>query len=228
MKAIRICLLVLLCTTAVVASAANSPEADSTTKGIALPPLDTLYAWADQYNPTIQFHNAVIKRSEEDAKRVSKQWLDAIKFSGNLRVGSYGNTTINQVETGYTYGPSVSFSLYEILSHPNQLKVFKEEHRAAEFKREEAKLDLHKYVRQIYNNIILQQTLLRIKSEALNTSYMHLKMAEKEFNEGAITLSELSRVNEIYTKSEIEFEMNISELRNDVMELEQVVGVPIL
>jgi outer membrane protein TolC len=206
-------------------------DGDSTaekTVGIVLPPLDTLYAWADSLNPTIRFHDAVIKRSEEDARRVSKQWLDAIKLSGNLRVGSYGNTTINQVETGYTYGPSVSFSLYEILSHPNQLKIYKEEHRAAEYKRDEAKLDLHKYIRNIYNSILLQKTLLRIKSEALNTSYMHLKMAEKEFNEGAINLSELSRVNEIYTKSEIEYEMNVNELRNDLMELEQVVGVPLI
>lgn len=217
-----LCLLVFL----FISSEMKGGTSDSTQSSeLFLPPLDSLYKWADELNPTVRFHDAVIQRTEEDARRVSKQWLDAIKLSGNLRVGSYGNATVNQVETGYTYGPSISFSLYEILSHGNQLQVYKYEKKAADFKKEEAVLDLHKYIRQIYNTVLLQQTLLKIKSEALNTSYVHLKMAEQEFNKSAITLSELSRVNEIYTKSEIEYEMNVSELKNAYMELQQVVGV---
>ncbi len=192
---------------------------------IQLPTLDSLYKWAEQNNPTINFHNAVIERNIADEGRISKQWTDAIKFSGYMRVGSYGNTVINQVETGYSYGPSISLSLYEIMSHSNQMKVYKGETKAAGYKRDEAILELHKYIRLVYNSIILQQTLLKIKSEALNTSYVHLKLAEKEFNESVITLSELSRVNEIYTKSEIEYEMNVNDLKNAYMELQQVVGI---
>jgi outer membrane protein TolC len=209
---------------------AADPDSKDTlaSPGLTLPPLDTLYSWADQYNPAIQFQNAVVERADQDIRRVGKQWLDALKLGGNLRVGSYGNTTINQIETGYTYGPSISFSLYEIVSRPNQMKIAKYDKKAAGSKRDEATLELHKYIRQLYNNILLQQSLLKIKSEALNTSYMHLKMAEKEFSEGAITLAELSRVNEIYTGSQIQFEMNVNDLKNLVMELEQTVGTPLI
>jgi hypothetical protein len=52
-------------------------------------------------------------------------------------------------------------------------------------------------------------------------------MAEKEFSEGSVEIGELSRVVEIYTKAQVDYELVINDLKNYYMELEQLVGVPL-
>ena len=191
---------------------------------LVLPPLDTLFEWAVINSSTLKIQDALIEKTNSDTKRVKKQWLDAFKVNANIRSGSYGNTVVNQIETGYSYGPSISFSLFEILSHQNLVNVYKAEEKIAFYKKKEVAFELRKIITILYNNVITQQKILRIKSDAVNSAYVHVKMADKEFNQGSIALGELSRVTEIYTKAQTELELTINDLKNYYMELEQFCG----
>jgi len=191
---------------------------------LVIPPLDSLYKWAELNSALIKQQEALMEKTNADTRRVKKQWMNAIKFSGNIRAGNYGNNIINQVETGYSYGPYVTFLLYELASNKNLVDVFKAEEKVAAFKKDQAVFDLKRYVAILYNNLNAQKNILKIRSEALNTSYVHVKMAEKEFSEGAISLAELSRVTEIYSKSQTDIELTINDLKNYYMQLEQICG----
>jgi outer membrane protein TolC len=191
---------------------------------LIIPPLDSLYKWAESNSSLIKQQEALMEKTNADTRRVKKQWMNSIKFSGNLRSGNYGNSIINQVETGYSYGPNVTFSLYEIVSNKNLVDIFKAEEKMASYKRDQALFDLNRYVTILYNNLHTQKNILKIRSEALNASYVHVKMAEKEFSEGAISLAELSRVTEIYTKSQTDIELTINDLKTYYMQLEQICG----
>jgi outer membrane protein TolC len=189
-----------------------------------LPVLDSLYQWAEETSFSMKIQDALIDKTGADTKRIKKQWLDAFKFSANLRGGSYGNAVVNQVETGYSFGPSVSFSLYELSSRKNLVAVYRAEEKVAVYKKEEVRFELRKWVAILYTNISSQKNILKIKSEALNAAYVHMKMAEKQFNQGAVELGELSRVEEIYAKAQTEQELTIQDLRNYYMQLEQLCG----
>jgi outer membrane protein TolC len=191
---------------------------------LVIPPLDSLYKWAELNSALIKQQEALMEKTNADTRRVKKQWMNAIKFSGNIRAGNYGNNIINQVETGYSYGPNITFSLYELASNKNLVDVFKAEEKVAAFKKDQAVFDLKRYVAILYNNLNTQKNILKIRSEALNTAYVHVKMAEKEFSEGAISLAELSRVTEIYSKSQTDIELTINDLKNYYMQLEQICG----
>jgi len=189
---------------------------------LVIPPLDSLFKWAEINSALIKQQEALMEKTDADTRRVKKQWMNAIKFSANIRVGSYGNNTIDQVETGYSYGPFVTFSIYELASNKNLVNVYKAEEKVALFKREQAVFDLKNYITMLYNNLQTHKTILKIRSEALYASYVHVKMAEKEFAEGTITLGELSRVTEIHTKSQTDIELTINDLRTCYMQLEQI------
>jgi len=191
---------------------------------LVIPPLDSLYKWAALNSALVKQQEALMEKTNADTRRVKKQWMNAIKFGGNLRAGNYGNNIINQVETGYSYGPYITFSLYEIASNKNLVDVFKAEEKVAAFKKDQALFDLNRYVTILYNNLQTQKNILKIRSEALNTAYVHVKMAEKEFSEGAISLAELSRVTEIYSRSQTDTELTINDLRTYYMQLEQICG----
>lgn len=191
---------------------------------LALPPLDTLYQWALRNSPVIKQQDALIEKSSADTKRVSKSWMDGIKISANIRSGNYGNSVINQTETGYSFGPSISFSLYDIASSKNLVDVYKAENKVALFKREEVIFELQKIITVLYNNVQTKMNILKINTEAMNAAYVHMKMAEKEFSQGSTTIGELSRVGEIYAKAQSETEITMNDLRNYYMQLEHYCG----
>lgn len=192
---------------------------------IMLPPIDTLYAWAIKNSPVVKQQDAMMEKTDADTRRVQKQWMNGIKFSANIRSGNYGNTVVNQVETGYSYGPVVSFSLYEVFSQRNLVNVYKAEEKVASYKRDEVIFELKKWISILYNNVVTQQNLLKIRNEAVSSAEIHLKMAEKEFNEGSIQLGELSRVSEIYTKTRADREVTLNDLKNYYMQLQQFCGI---
>lgn len=191
---------------------------------LIFPPLDSLFKWSEENSASLRMQDALIEKTSADTRRVKKQWLDAFKLSASLKSGSYGNAVINQVETGYSYGPGISFSLYEIASRRNLVDVYKSEEKIANAKKEEAQFELRRIVTLLHNNARTQKNILKIKSDAANAAFVHEKMAEKEFQQGAITLGELSRVSEIYTKAQTELELTINDLKNYYMQLEQICG----
>ncbi len=196
----------------------------ATGNSLFIPRLDSLYQWAEETSASLKIQDALIEKTGADTKRIKKQWLDAFKFNANMRGGSYGNAVVNQVETGYSFGPSVTFSFYELASRKHLVDVYRAEEKVAGYKKEEAMFELRKWVAILYTNICTQKNILKIKSDALNAAYMHVKMTEKQFNQGAVELGELSRVEEIYTKAQTEQELTINDLRNYYMQLEQLCG----
>ena len=164
---------------------------------LSIPPLDSLYKWAEQTSFIIKQQDALIEKTEADTRRVKKQWLSALQVSANIRGGTYGNAVVNQMETGYTYGPILTISLYDIVSHNDQVEIFKAEEKVAGFKREEIVFETNKVVAILYNSVQAQKKILKIKSESVNSAYIHVKMAEREFAQGSVEVGELSRVPEI-------------------------------
>ncbi|HWB64160.1 MAG TPA: TolC family protein [Chitinophagales bacterium] len=214
--------------TSVKASVSDTlPAPVDTTAELILPPLDTLYAWAELLSPTLKGQDALIEKNTADAKRVKKILLDAVKLNAGIQYGNYGNPLITQLETGYSTGATVSFSLYQLFGYKNQVQVYNAEKKVSEFKRDELDMDLRKLITILYNNILAQRNILKIRSSADFAAYSHVKMAEKEFTEGSLEIGELSRVTEIYTKAQVDYELAVNDLKNYYMQLEQLVGVPL-
>jgi len=207
--------------------AADSTSTDSTSSDLVIPPLDTLYKWAEVNSPVLKGQDALIQKTVDDQKRIKKILLDAVKLNSGVQYGNYGDPTINKLSTGYSSGVSIQFSLYQIASYKNMINVYGDEKHVAEFKRDELVMALRKAIFLAYNNIMTQKNILRIRSEATYAAYSHMNMAEKEFNEGSVAISELSRVTEIYTKAQVDYEEALHDLKNNYMDLELMVGRPL-
>lgn len=191
---------------------------------LTLPPLDTLFKWAEANSPQIHEQLALMEKTDADAKHIKKLWMDAIKFTSTAQDGNFGDPVINKLSFGYSAGLSVSFSLYQVAGFRNLMKVYKAENKVAATKKEQSEFDTRKMVIILYNNIIGQRNILKIRSDATQAAYTHVKMAEKEFKEGTVAVGELSRVTEIYTKSMVDYEVGYNDLKNYYMELELMIG----
>jgi outer membrane protein TolC len=200
---------------------------DTNFSNIELPPLDTLVEWANAHSPMLKQQDALIEKTTEDTKRIKKILLDAIKLNANFQNGNFGDPTANKLLTGYSAGASLQFSLYQIFGYKNQVGVYNAEKKVAYYKREETVMDLRKLVTILYNAVLSQNNILKIRSDGTYAAFTHTKMAEKQFSVGGIEVGELSRVTEIYTKALVEYEVTVNDLKNAYMQLEILVGVPL-
>lgn len=201
--------------------------AEDSTLILSLPPLDSLFVWAEANSPAIHEQLALIDKTSADANHIKKIWMDAVKLSSTIQDGNFGDPLANKLSLGYSTGVSISFSLYQVLGLKNLLKVYKAERNVASTKKEQSEFDTKKEVIILYNNIIAQRNILRIQNEAALAAYTHMKMAEKEFKEGGVAVGELSRVTEIYTKSQVDYQVGYNVLKNNYMELELMIGRPL-
>ena len=194
---------------------------------LPLPPLDTLILWAKQHSPLLHEQDALIAKNTADAHRMKKILLDAVKVNSGLQYGNYGDPTINKLSTGWQSGVSIQFSLYQLFGFKDMVKVYQGEKNVSAFKKDEVEMDITELVTQLYNNTQGQKAMLKIRSEGSYSAYSHMKMAEKEFNEGSIEVGELSRVTEIYTKAQADYAQCFNDLKNYYMQLQIVCGVPL-
>ena len=76
-----------------------------------------------------------------------------------------------------------------------------------------------------YNDVLLKQRLLIIKSKYLETSKINMQMAEKGFMNGTISVDDYSRVSEIASNTEADFETTKMEFMTAYMLLEETTGM---
>ena len=200
---------------------------DTSFFGIELPPLDTLIEWANKNSPMLKQQDALIDKTTADAKRMKKILLDAVKVNASFQNGNFGDPTVNKLLTGYSAGASLQFSLYQLFAYKNQVNIYKAESKVAFYKKEEGAMELRKLITLLYNSVLSQNNILKIRSEGNYAAFTHTKMAEKQFSVGGIEVGELSRVTEIYTTAQVAYEVTVNDLKNSYMELEILVGVPL-
>jgi len=76
-----------------------------------------------------------------------------------------------------------------------------------------------------YNEVLLQQRLLRIKSKYLETTKISFQIVEKEFLNGVIPITEYTRLSESVSRAESEFETVRMNFLTSFMILEEIVGM---
>ena len=85
--------------------------------------------------------------------------------------------------------------------------------------------EIRQLVIKQYNDMVEKQKLLKIKSKYLETSRINTQMAEKGFVKGSISLDDYSRVSEIGSRTESDFETARIDFINSYMIMEVMTGM---
>ncbi len=174
---------------------------------------------------------------KQDAKIAQKGILNSINLVSGYNYGTAGNLALTESNTNnpvnsfttakssrYTVGVNFSLPLDRALSRNNQLKKKELEYHQTELQQKFKEREITQQVIDLYEELQLSNRILLLASESLNSLQVHKKMAEKEFVEGEIPVSEVVRVNEMYTKAAIANEEAKSKFKRVYLHLEQRVG----
>ena len=202
-----------------------------------LPPLETLIESALKNNPFVKFRELQINVNKNKLQDQRSLWLKNFGVQTDIRYGTFDNFSTNtaegqnpallatrSVQLNYGAGAYMKFPIFDIVNRKNLINMAKSEVGQAEEMAEQQRNELRQKVIQQYNDLLLKQKLVKIKSKYLETSRINMEMVEKEFQNGVITLSEYSRISEIVTTGESNFEIVKTDFITAFMLLEESIG----
>ncbi len=190
-----------------------------------LPPLDAVLRHMVAHSPRVKQQDALVEKGRAELNRSRLEWLDGFFGGVSSTYGSYGNATLDEISMGVQGTVSVRLSLFDLLGSRTRRAAFREELEVARQKREEVRTEEQRWVIDLYYRLDLMGRLVAVQAEARQAAGVHQQMAETEFSQAAIPVSELARVSEIAAKAHADYESARSAYLSLFAQLENALGV---
>lgn len=203
-----------------------------------LPPLEVLIDSAVKNAPLIRMEEAEVSLAKYRLNEYKKSWSQNLGFISSFTYGNRYQYTTSETagglpseflsvgdQTYFDVGVYVKMPLFEVINRANSVNQGKREIEAHLIRKEEMIRTTKQDVIFTYQSLLLHQDLLKVKNEAQVTSKLQVKMAEKEFLNGRITITELSRLTQIHSTNLYNYKQDRMLFYRQYLLLEQMVGM---
>lgn len=203
-----------------------------------LPPLEILIDSAIKNAPLIRMQEAQISLAKYQLKEFKAGLTKNIGLTSSFKWGnSYAYSTSETAggtpsefltfgnQTYFNVGVSLKLPFFDVINHKNSVNQGKRQIEARLLRKEEIIRETKQSVIFTYQNLLLHQDLLKVKNEAQVTSTLQVKMAEKEFLNGKISISELARVTQTHSANVYSYKQDRMLFYRQYLILEQLVGM---
>jgi len=210
----------------------------STDFNIEIPPLSLLIDSAYAHNAFVEYRDLDVQVQQRNLKTDRTYWLRNIGLQTDVRYGSFDHFTTNSVEgevptnvtltsneIRYGVGAYIKLPLSDAVNHRNQDKIGKLEIAKAERMAEIQREQVRQLVIRQYNDLLLKMRLFKIRVRELETARINQQMADKEFVNGVIQMTEFARISGITTGIESNYEITRTDVITDLMILEDMTGM---
>jgi outer membrane protein TolC len=211
---------------------------DSSAFDIELPPLSVLIDSACLNNAFVQYRDLDILVQEGNLKTDRTYWLRNFGLQTDVRYGTFDNfrssasdgeipvnTLTSNTEFRYGFGAYMKFPLVDLVNKRNLQKIGKLEIEKAQKMAESEREAVRDKVIHQYNDLVLKLRLFKIRSRQIETARINMQMAEKEFVNGVIPVTEYARLSEISTGVESNYEISRMDVLTALMILEETTGM---
>ncbi len=206
---------------------------------LLIPNLEILVdsAWAK--HGLLKYRKSTIDVKKANLKYKKRYWTRNFGVQGDSRYGTFANfsesvtstSTVNlasnTTQFNYGFGVFLKIPVFDIYNRKSEIKQAKAEIEQARGYWEFQKYEIREEVITLYENLILKQTVLELKSKNFGNAKVSAKMAEKEYKNGAIPIFEYVRLTDITARIETEYQTAKSEFILAKKLLENLTGVTI-
>ncbi len=204
-----------------------------------LPPLGALIDSAIIHNPYVKFRDNQIILNQAKLRVSQGQWVKNIGLQSDVRYGTFNNFNNYTLTAGqtpdiysslttqlnYGVGAFIRIPFDEFVTRKHQIKSAKTEVEQATNMADVQRNELRQIVIKQYNELILSQRLLKIQSKYLEVSRFNMEVADKDFHSGVLTVNDYSRISELSTNAEAQFQTIKIEFNTAYLILEEIVGM---
>jgi outer membrane protein TolC len=201
---------------------AQSNNIENTTD-ISLPPLQVVIDSVLKRNAMIKFRNQEIGVKESTLATERIYWTKNIGVQTDTGYGNLNNFSTNANATGstsalttttqftYSVGIYLKIPVFDFINRKNQVGLARLELDAAKNMAQFQEDEVRQTVIKMYQDLILKQKILKIKSKSLGDNKVNMEMVEKEFRNGIVPVAEFVRITSIASNVEADYESAVSE-----------------
>lgn len=204
---------------------------------LKLPSPEELVDAAVANSPHLKQQDALYQKNDYLIKTEKQKWVSGIKFNFELGSGNQAlliQQAVGTVESysnlnnGYRATLNLGISAFDLINRKSAVKIAEYEQKASFQQRDILIQELRLTVLTRYQAIMTSLRMLEIRSEAKQVNKQTRAMAEKEFAEGKIPVSELSTVIESAARADAEYETTRQTLIENIRVLEVLTGKKLL
>ena len=240
MKNITILLTFLFITASgvLVINAQSAEEVDSmdNSYSLSIPKFNVLIDSILKRSAMVNFRNQHIGVKESELKSERRDWTENFGIVADTRYGTFDNFSTNATEINsssssiytqqlnYTVGLYLKIPVFDVINRKNKIKLAKLEIDEAKSMAEFQKEEIRQTVIRLYQDLILKQKLLQIRSRRLGDGRVNMQMVEKEFRNGVVPISEYVRIVGMTENLEADYTKSMSEFITAKLMLEDMAG----
>ncbi len=203
-----------------------------------LPTLATLHAQAEENSPLLKIHDANMVINQLKVNSEKREWMRSLGFEAGAKYGLFDNLIIredlglDEVATSTTEQTRYNFGVY--LKIPISSIIDKSGVKLAAVERDRVLLEKESTVRELrqlviiqYGNIAKAYRNMIVLNNSTEVYRVQMVRAEKDFNNGIITVDEFARLNDMLSRTVINLEESKIEFFTALKLMEETVGMPI-
>ena len=199
---------------------------------VALP---LLVAAAVQHSAALEAIKTDQRITHEDLQMARKAILSSIILSNNFGYGNIASVTVadqsllsnvgsTSSQTHYSTAINLNLPLDRLVSRRNQINRQQLQYQKLEHLQQAQEDGLRQSIIELYQNVLLDRKVLALRQQAYYSAQVNYQLAEKQFKNGEILLSEMSQLNDRYINAAIEQQNARSRYETAFMVLEDFVG----
>ena len=200
-------------------------------------PLDSIVAIAVKHSPSVKFQEDLIGSAKAQLEFTKKLWTNNIVGFVNYSGGnqsivsadnqSPGALSSSNITSGLRAGIQINLPLFEAVGRKSRLKIYKYELSSTIDKKAETEQSIRQNVIQFYYNLLYTSDVLAIRNEARQSAINQSLIAQQEFKDGIIQVSELSRLKSIEINARADYEEAKRQFSTMYSQIETIIGVPV-
>ncbi|WP_171606159.1 TolC family protein [Limnovirga soli] len=175
------------------------------------------------YQNKVEYSNATLKTSKNLIFN-GLQLLSSYSYGTNISALNAGDLTTQQTSF-YNVGVGLRLPVSDILNRKNIISATQSQLNMATAEKDNTIFLIRQDVIRLYQQFKLSHRLIAAASQNKQISEINYNIAEKQFLQGQITVEQLAKVSEVYTKSIVEFETSTNSFQTVYMQLEAYAGV---
>jgi outer membrane protein TolC len=205
---------------------------------VMLPTLDSLYEIAKLNNPTLKQEAAATRSAQWAARYTRWIWAQNLSVFYNYSLGSlpffaYADPSqpqgqeLIQVREGYRAGVNLQLSVFDVMGQRGKVNEMKEKAIFQKHKRDAEAQELRRKLSAFYADMVGYSRLYKGRNEDFLMQVVACQVAEKEYREGVIHMSEYSRQKNVLSDAEAAYHEAFRFFYGSLTQFEAILGVPL-
>jgi outer membrane protein TolC len=203
-----------------------------------LPPLATLQVQAEINSPLLKIHDANLVINQLKVNSEKREWMRSLGFEAGAKYGLFDNLILKEdlgidevitnttEQTRYNIGVYLKIPISSIIDKSG-VKLATAERDRVYLQKESTLKELRQLVIVQYGNVAKAYRNMLVYNNSVEVYRVQMVRAEKDFNNGIISVDEFARLNDMLARTVINLEESKIEFFTALKLMEETVGVPI-